>query len=105
MSTLHPTDTQTRTRLASPGWRLNADGSFALDLSWDATSYRWLEVQPDPDTKHCWRLVLREAADDSSDASHEVLLHGVYDVTQLLIDTELSPWPYDRAPHPEQETP
>jgi hypothetical protein len=87
-----------RTRLDSPGWMFGSRGTFVLDLSWDDTTHRWLEVQPDPDVEHGWRMLLCEADDDSSAAAFETIECGVRDVTALLIKVEADPWLYDRRP-------
>lgn len=91
--------TPARTRLDSPGWVLGTSGSFTLDLSWDASTHRWLEVSRDPDFDHGWRLVLWEADDDSEDAAQEGLEFGVQDVTFMLSSIESNPWEFDRTPH------
>ena len=98
MDTPQPTD---RTRLDSPGWSIDVTGNFKLDVSFDATSSRWLEVGPDRSVAHGWRLVLHEAEDDSSDASVEVIESGVTDVSALLHDVELDPFRFDHAPRME----
>jgi hypothetical protein len=90
-----------RTRLEAPAWIFHSSGCFQLDLSWDASSRRWLEAQPDGGM-HAWRLVLREADDDSSDAAHEVVETGIEDIIAALAKVEGNPWLFDRSPIPQE---
>lgn len=93
-------DTTGRTRLEAPSWCFGTTGTFQLDLSWNDDSRRWLEVQPDPHPQHPsrWRLLIREAADDSSWARSEVLLDDIEDPTALMASIEADPASYDRSP-------
>lgn len=100
MSSTEITPSPDRTRLENPHWVMT-ESIFRLDLSWSSSSSRWLEFRLDPlaaDAPHRWRLLLIEAADDCSEASHEILATDVADPGVLMLDIEGDPLRYDRPP-------